>query len=321
MVETPVLCFDGDSAGQRAADRAMLRALPLLKPGHSLAMATLPTGVDPDDLVRTQGAAAFQTLIHGAQPLAARLWRYELAQGAIDTPERRAGLKQRLNARVDGIADALVRREYGKQMQEAFYEAFGWRKSEMRTVGRAIRSAQTDITDSRIAIQDRVQRLLMRSILLGVSRHPGVLYSHREALSRIAMPTGAFDLWRNVLVSASYERCDLEEDLIEAILTDADIGAIDQRDFQQDLGWSFYHKTTEPGSAQADLCEVIGLLVQTQDVAGRLAAVEARFYAATLDDEEYGRLLAERDRLVAEKLGYEQRMAELKANSDGLAAA
>jgi DNA primase len=52
MVEVPILCFDGDSAGQKAAIRAAIRALPLLRPGHSLAFATLPAGKDPDDLIR-----------------------------------------------------------------------------------------------------------------------------------------------------------------------------------------------------------------------------------------------------------------------------
>ena len=52
MTEKPLLCFDGDSAGQKAAMRAALRALPLLKPGHSLQFVTLPDGQDPDDLVK-----------------------------------------------------------------------------------------------------------------------------------------------------------------------------------------------------------------------------------------------------------------------------
>src|SRR5690606_5632985 len=63
MVPVPILCFDGDAAGQKAALRAAVRALPLLTPGHSLAFATLPQGQDPDDLVRTKGPDAFQALL------------------------------------------------------------------------------------------------------------------------------------------------------------------------------------------------------------------------------------------------------------------
>src|SRR3546814_1309922 len=61
MVEVPILCFDGDAAGQKAAVRAAMRALPLLRPGHSMAFATLPTGQDPDDLVQAEGRSEEHT--------------------------------------------------------------------------------------------------------------------------------------------------------------------------------------------------------------------------------------------------------------------
>ncbi|MFT3967469.1 MAG: DNA primase [Sphingobium sp.] len=329
MVETPVLCFDGDSAGQRAADRAMLRALPMLKPGHSLGVAVLPAGIDPDELVKTHGAGAFQNFIDKAMPLAERLWAYEKAQGATDTPERRAGLKQRIHDRVSEIANDLVKREYSRALQDRFYEEFssggrkfgktGWRKSEMRAIGNALRFTRAEVADSKVGMPERLGRAIMRSILLGVSRHPRVLYSRREPLSGLNMPTPAFETWRNLLVSASYERPDLEEDLLEAILANAGAGAIDSRDIQQDLGWSFYHKDTDTVSAQADLCEVIDLLVMNQDITARLAAVETQLYAAGLGDDEYASLLGERDQLLTGKRQYEERLAELK--SDGLAAA
>lgn len=319
MVETPVLCFDGDSAGQRAADRAMLRALPILKPGHSLSVATLPVGVDPDDLLKTKGPAAFQRVLDNALPLAERLWAFEKAQGATDTPERRAGLKARITERANEITDPLVKREYSRQLQDRFFEEFGWRKAEVRAVGKALRSSRAEVSDSKVGMPERLRRAVIRSILLGVSRHPHVLYSHREPLSGLDMPTEALEQWRNLLVSASYERPDLEEDLLEAILADTTMGAIDGRDVQQDLGWSFYHKSTDGLSAENDLREVIDLLAMNQDITARLAAVETRLYAASLSDDEYASLLGERDTLLADKLQHEQRLSELK--SDGLAAA
>ena len=86
----PVLCFDGDAAGQRAAARALARALPILKPGLSLRFATLPAAEDPDSLILHHGPAAMRELLDRAQPLAEVLWRVEAGQ-PIDTPERRAG--------------------------------------------------------------------------------------------------------------------------------------------------------------------------------------------------------------------------------------
>src|SRR5271169_5099785 len=105
----PILCFDGDAAGQRAAVRALRRALPLLRPGRSLRFATLPSGEDPDSLIRRAGRIAFEQVIAAARPLSHTLWEVELAAGPVDTPERRAALDNRLMEDVALIADATVR--------------------------------------------------------------------------------------------------------------------------------------------------------------------------------------------------------------------
>ncbi|MBV9828234.1 MAG: DNA primase [Alphaproteobacteria bacterium] len=108
----PTLCFDGDAAGQRAALRGLHRALPALKPGHSLRFITLPPGADPDSLVRTGGAEAFATLLATARPLSEVLWQAELSARPVDTPERRADLEQRLMNAAGEIAERSVQGEY-----------------------------------------------------------------------------------------------------------------------------------------------------------------------------------------------------------------
>src|SRR6185437_754301 len=79
LAPEPVLCFDGDAAGRRAALRALARALPLLQPGRSLRFAELPPGEDPDSLVRGGGSSAFGEVLAAARPLSEVLWRAELA--------------------------------------------------------------------------------------------------------------------------------------------------------------------------------------------------------------------------------------------------
>ncbi len=324
MVETPTLCFDGDSAGQKAADRAMLRALPMLKPGHSLSIASLPVGVDPDDLVRMKGAAAFEIILQSAGGLADRLWTYEVAQGETDTPERRAGLKARLNERVGSIGDTLVKQEYSKQLQDKFFESFGWgwRKSEVNGVRRAINDSRTEITDSRIDMKTRIERQTFRAVLLGVSRWPSILYGHREQLQALTLPTPHLGEWRDVLVLASYDRPALEEDLIEAILASSDIQNIERRDLQRDLAFSFFFKSADPETAEADLKEVIQTLVVEQDLAARLAGLATQPYAPELDDAAYGRKLDEHHGLLRELAQYRERLSLLRADAEhGLAAA
>ena len=73
MADEPILCFDGDEAGRRAAYRAADLALPLLKPGKSLKFAALPDGQDPDDLVRGGGGGAIADVLATARPLVAAI--------------------------------------------------------------------------------------------------------------------------------------------------------------------------------------------------------------------------------------------------------
>ena len=118
LAPEPILCFDGDAAGQRAAARAAERALPLLKPGQSLRFAMLPPGEDPDSLIRARRrrrpCARCWTQ---ARPLVDVLWDQELAGRPLDTPERRAGLRQRLRDRVRRIADRAVQEGYRAEVE------------------------------------------------------------------------------------------------------------------------------------------------------------------------------------------------------------
>lgn len=121
----PVLCFDGDQAGLRAAHRAVDTGLPNLQPGKSLAFALLPEGKDPDDLVKEQGASAFRTVLQDAKPLAEMLWMRETSGGNFETPERRAELDARLRSHVARIKDESVKHYYSQHMREKSKSFFG----------------------------------------------------------------------------------------------------------------------------------------------------------------------------------------------------
>src|SRR6185312_4495621 len=125
MADEPVLCFDGDGAGLRAAYRAVDLALPRLKPGKSLKFALLPQGQDPDDLVRSAGREAVADVIGAARPLAGMLWARETEGHSFDTPERRAALEARVNEVTNGIADETVRRYYRDDFRARLSLFFG----------------------------------------------------------------------------------------------------------------------------------------------------------------------------------------------------
>ena len=118
MSPQPVLCFDGDGAGIRAANRAADLALPHIKPDRSVSFALLPDGKDPDDLVRLEGRAPFDRVLSEAKPLAAMIWSRETSGVTFDTPEKRAQLESRLRQIVAVIGDETVRRFYQQDMRE-----------------------------------------------------------------------------------------------------------------------------------------------------------------------------------------------------------
>ncbi len=118
MSPEPVLCFDGDGAGLRAAHRAADLALPHIKPGRTVRFALLPDGKDPDDLVRQEGRAPFDQVMAQAKPLAEMIWIREAGNGTFETPEKRAELEARLKQTVAVIADEGVRRFYQQHMRE-----------------------------------------------------------------------------------------------------------------------------------------------------------------------------------------------------------
>ena len=124
MADEPILCFDGDKAGQKAAWRAADLALPHLKPGKSLRFALLPEGQDPDDLARSGGRAAIEEVISAARGLADVIWSREIEGGSFATPERRAALEARIGELSAGIRDEVVRRYYRQDLSERLQRSF-----------------------------------------------------------------------------------------------------------------------------------------------------------------------------------------------------
>ncbi len=140
MAPVPVLCFDGDEAGRRAAWRAMDRILPQLKPDHSARIAFLPQGEDPDSLIRgSGGGAAMQSVLESALPLVRVLFDRQTTMHRLDTPEGRAGLRAGVEAQARRIADQAVQGQYVAELRARFEEAFPWRPKRQAggTGGRA----------------------------------------------------------------------------------------------------------------------------------------------------------------------------------------
>ena len=118
MSPDPILCFDGDKAGLKAAERSADIIMPHLKPGFTVKIATLPEGQDPDDLIKAQGRAAFADVLDRARSLSDVIWSMETGGLVPETPEARAALQARLRERANSIQDSSVRFHYAQAFDE-----------------------------------------------------------------------------------------------------------------------------------------------------------------------------------------------------------
>jgi DNA primase len=184
LAQTPICCFDGDRAGQAAAHRAAVRALPLLEAGRSLAFVSPPAGQDPDDIRRAHGADGVTALLAAPKPLVDVLWEAERAAEPTSTPEQVAGLKARLRAHVRSIRNADVREAYGRDIKARFDRYFAVAAATPARAGPRSQPAAERKPFSRPAPASRAQRdiargalnhALERAILIGLVRFPDML--------------------------------------------------------------------------------------------------------------------------------------------------
>jgi len=131
----PTLCFDGDSAGIRAAMRSIDRALPILKAGYSLQYVFLPDKMDPDEFLKAKGAEEYAKMLSETVPLADLLWRKNEESQPADTPEQKALFEKNILEEVAKIADEKVRGYYLQDIKRRLYEKFRPRVAPVRGTG------------------------------------------------------------------------------------------------------------------------------------------------------------------------------------------
>lgn len=183
LAPAPILCFDGDAAGQRAAVKAAETALPLLSIERTVRFCSLPEGEDPDSLLRARGSGAVASLVEGARPLSAVLFEL-LTQGISKPgPEQRAALRRRLIDAAAMIADKGLAAEYRSTLIEQFFETYRSRKggsSRRVATARPVLQAPFDAK----AVRDERMRILTAMLL----RHPALLPEVEDAYCRLDLP-------------------------------------------------------------------------------------------------------------------------------------
>jgi DNA primase len=231
----PILAFDGDAAGLKAAHRAAHLALPHLKAGYSLRFAFLPAGEDPDTLIAKSGAAGMAKVLEAALPLSEMLWRVETEGHDFSTPERRAGLERNLAAIVGEITDGKIADYYRRDFDRKVFEAFKarkprapqapWREARGRPSGPpkpayatgAVSSALKQSLLARAANQGqahareaalKVKELELASLLLA---RPDLALTHGEKVAGLPFQDPSLDRLRRELLNLAASGSSLEK--------------------------------------------------------------------------------------------------------------
>ena len=325
LSDLPILCFDGDSAGQKAAIRAAHRALPMLTPGRSLAFVTLPEGIDPDDLVRMKGPAAFEELLRTPEALVDRLWAHELVAEPLNTPEQKAGLKMRLNDLALSIADMGVRVEYQAEFRRRFEDLYArvrepfrpFQPAAKRKPGQKWKAPDPPVGDVAKGVRATgIDRILAKAVLAGLIRHPAEIARHMEVLGSLKLADGALGRLFEAVVDLAVEDQALDSEGLLTILAKSGFDNIASNLLRADqLSWSFTLKGAEPARAREDLDEAIAILVARPEVDGALAEATAALMAR-YSDEAFERQVS----LVKEQQALDARLANLvQANEDARA--
>ncbi|MGB2071676.1 MAG: DNA primase [Candidatus Puniceispirillaceae bacterium] len=211
--DEPVLCFDGDAAGQRAQRRALERILPLLEPGRSARLAVLPEGKDPDDLIAESGPEGFRKLIGTARSLVDSLWDQTQAEFDIRQPEARAQFWQAVRGHVRSIGNNQVRSAYGDEIE-----------SRIAAMRNQIRGISSMVAPRRAS---RPQTGLInrhRAVVALLLAHPSLVSANFEALSMLDSGDQSLESLKKAAIDAVIRDPDLDAAAINYHLQQLNLG-------------------------------------------------------------------------------------------------
>ncbi|MFN7710219.1 MAG: DNA primase [Holosporales bacterium] len=263
--EVPILCFDGDAAGVKASHRAMTRLLPVLKPGHTIKVAMLPQGTDPDDLVRQGGAEALEPILAQAKSLIECLWQAETKGVDLATPEKRAAFERHLLQLADSIADPMVKRYYKEdliaRLKAHLRPSFTYQKGKQTGGARKSNASPQPPAHASMLPSPRAGHDALLALTL---RHPEILEHEGERFAQMHFKDARAQRLQSELLSWSSSAMNLTRDAFEHYLLSRADGLAAHEAFEQYRGMAAEALALEmsPEDAQAAWFE---LYQQTHD--------------------------------------------------------
>ena len=249
--DEPILCFDGDTAGQRAQSRALERILPMLEPGRSARLAMLPAGKDPDDVLGESGPEGLRKILSCAQALVDVVWTTTAAQFDTQQPEARAQFWQSVRGLVRSIDNNQVRGAYGDEIEN--------RIAAMRALTRG----RTNIFIARRTIRPATGLMHRhRAIMALILAHPALVPANFEALSMMEIADEKLDHARKAVIDAVIHDPDLDVAALNYHLRQRDLGSVleDLTGSEMKSRLPFDPSALEAKQAGVHLEELLGLV-------------------------------------------------------------
>ena len=308
----PILCFDGDSAGKKAAIRAALRALPHIAPDRTLRFVELPAGQDPDDVVKNGGREAMEALLANPEPLDARLWRHEAEAEPLTTPEAWASLKQRLVAHASAIGHPDLGRMYREDWLNRFYQqrrpsgpapaSAPQRRGSFKN-GRFTPPKPPVGGEARAIASSGIDAPTARALILGFANFPEEIPAHCEQLASLPITDKGTAKIRDEIVNAAFSGATLDQGALHTILgTDGATGGKGPRA----MGFSFTRRDSDPDRARSDLAAAVEIIAAAEEVEKALEHATERLKRDLTEEA-----LEEQQRLFQARQGLRQRLAQL----------
>ena len=245
--KSPIICFDGDVAGNKAAYRSAINVLQVIKPEHSIRICSLNDNLDPDDYIKEKGKASFGKLINNAKGLSDFIWENEYSKIKSLSPEDLAGFENRIKSLINEIKDETVKNYYKKDYLQKLQDLRAvknyqnnnyqnnnyqkpWKKSNFVKISSEIlRSERGSINEDSSHIREKV-------ILLCIIENPNLISDFFEEIGILTFNKSVFSRLCSFIVEyASNDNKELEKTALKSYLSSSEFSNIVSEIYKEEL--------------------------------------------------------------------------------------
>ncbi|MDA9864914.1 DNA primase [Pelagibacterales bacterium] len=245
--KSPIICFDGDVAGNKAAYRSAINVLQVIKPEYSIRICSLNDNLDPDDYIKEKGKATFGKLINNAKGLSDFIWENEYSKIKSLSPEDLAGFENRIKSLINEIKDETVKNYYKKDYLQKLQDLRAvknyqnnnyqnnnyqkpWKKSNFVKISSEIlRSERGSINEDSSHIREKV-------ILLCIIENPNLISDFFEEIGILTFNKSDFSRLCSFIVEyASNDNKELEKTALKSYLSSSEFSNIVSEIYKEEL--------------------------------------------------------------------------------------